>query len=59
MIAVCGLRCQKCGAILGIKERDGDLMSDRYYRIREPKTSQAKRPVAYLWRMLEMRSGVA
>lgn len=54
MIAVCGLGCHECGAFLTIAERDGNLVSGRCYWIREPKTPQAKRPEAYLWRMLEM-----
>jgi hypothetical protein len=33
-------------------------MSDRCYGIKEPKTPQAKRSEAYLWRMLEMRGGL-
>lgn len=41
-------------SLFAIKERHGDLAADRCYWIREPKTSQAKRPEAYLWRMLEM-----
>jgi hypothetical protein len=38
MVAVCGLDCNECGAFLAIKERDGNLVSDRYFWIREPKT---------------------
>jgi hypothetical protein len=54
-VAVCGLGCYESGAFLATEERDGDLMSNLYYWIREPKSPQAKRPEAYLWRMLEMR----
>jgi len=54
MIAACGSGCYECGAILAIKEGDGALVTDRYYRIRRPKTAQDNRPEAYLWRMLEM-----
>jgi hypothetical protein len=38
MIAFSGLDCNECGAFLAIKERDGNLVSDRYFWIREPKT---------------------
>jgi hypothetical protein len=38
MITVCGFDCHECGAFLAIKERDGNLVSDRYFWIREPKT---------------------
>ena len=31
MVAVCGLGCHECGAFFAIKERDGDVVSDRYY----------------------------
>ena len=51
---MCGLGCHEYGAFWGTEERDGDLVSDRCDWIGEPKTSQAKRPEAYLWRMLEM-----
>jgi hypothetical protein len=54
MIAVCGLDCSECEAIFGLREKDGDLVSNRYYWIGRPKTPQLKRPEAYLWRMLEM-----
>ena len=54
MIAFCGLDCHDCGAFLATEKRDGDLVSDRYYWIRERKVPQAKRPEAYLWRMFEM-----
>ena len=47
-VAFCGLGCHECGAFLVMKEMDGDLVSDRYYWIREPKSPQAKRPEAYL-----------
>jgi hypothetical protein len=59
IIAFCGLECHECGAFLATKKRDGNLASDRYYWIMEPKTSQAKRPEAYLWGMHDMRGGVA
>jgi len=36
MIVFCGLECHECGAFLAIKEGDGDLMSGRYYWVREP-----------------------
>jgi len=38
MIVFCGLERHEYGAFFAIKERDGDLMSDRYYWISEPKT---------------------
>ena len=38
MIVFCGLGCHECGAFLGTKKRDADLMSDRCYWISEAKT---------------------